>query len=209
MKNIPSEGFPSELIRQVGAIPSSYLEYYYFRKAKLKHLLEAGQTRGEQCVAIEEALLKLYADAALHVKPALLDQRGGAHYSEVAVSLVDAIHNDKNEVHVVNTLNGGALPFMAAEDAVEVGAVIGKQGAEPLPVASDFHNRHVIDYMRMIKAYERETVEAALHGDVDAALRALLMNPLAGDYHAARACFAELLEAHRAYLPQFGAAGVD
>jgi len=202
MKNIPSSGFSKELIQMVGAIPSSYLEYYYFKNKKLDLLRSSELSRGEKCVQIEEELLQIYSDAALHTKPELLSSRGGANYSEVAISLVDAIYNDKQEVHVVNVLNRGALDFMEDTDAVEVRAVIGRDGAKPIKVEG-FENRHIIDYMRMVKAYERETVAAAVTGSEDAAMRALLMNPLVGDYDAAHACFQELKEAHKAYLPQF------
>jgi len=202
MKNIPSSGFSKELIRMVGAIPSSYLEYYYFKDKKLTLLKESEMTRGEKCMEIEEELLNIYMDAELHTKPELLSTRGGANYSEVAISLVDAIYNDKQEIHVVNLLNNGALDFMEDTDAVEVCAVVGKNGAVPLQV-SGYHNQHIIDYMRMVKAYERETVAAAVHGDEDAAMRALLMNPLVGDYHVASQCFAELKAAHKDFLPQF------
>ncbi|WP_276355292.1 6-phospho-beta-glucosidase [Cohnella caldifontis] len=202
MKNIPSSGFSKEVVRMAGAIPSSYLEYYYFHEKKLKLLQESEMSRGEKCMQIEEDLLQIYSDSELHTKPELLSSRGGANYSEVAISLVDAIYNDKQEFHVVNLLNQGALPFMEDRDAVEVGAVIGKDGAKPVQIR-DFDNRHIIDYMRMVKAYERETVAAAVTGSEDAAMRALLMNPLVGDYDAARACFDELKEAHKEYLPQF------
>ncbi|WP_334071461.1 MULTISPECIES: 6-phospho-beta-glucosidase [Paenibacillus] len=202
MKNIPSSGFSKELIQMVGAIPSSYLEYYYFKNKKLDLLRSSELSRGEKCVQIEEDLLQIYSDANLHTKPELLSSRGGANYSEVAISLVDAIYNDKQEVHVVNLLNRGALEFMDDTDAVEVRAVIGRDGAKPIKVEG-FANRHIIDYMRMVKAYERETVTAAVTGSEDAAMRALLMNPLVGDYDAAYACFQELKEAHKVYLPQF------
>jgi 6-phospho-beta-glucosidase len=202
MRNIPSSGFSKELIRTVGAIPSSYLEYYYFKEKKLKILQESELSRGEKCMQIEEELLRLYSDAELRAKPELLASRGGANYSEVAISLVDAIYNDKQEIHVVNLLNRGALDFMEDSDAIEIGAVIGRDGAKPVGLPG-FRNRHIIDYMRMVKAYERETVAAAVTGSEEAALRALMMNPLVGDYDAAFACFHELKEAHRVYLPQF------
>ncbi len=202
MKNIPASGFSKEFIKLIGAIPSSYMEYYYYRDKKLKLLKEAEQTRGEKCEAIEEELLGIYSNSELHTKPELLSSRGGANYSEVAVSLVDAIYNDKREKHVVNVLNNGALSFMEDTDSIEINAVIGKDGAKPVKI-SNFGNSHIIDYMRMVKAYERNTVVAAVNGDEDAAMRALLMNPLVGDYHLARECFDELKEAHRQYLPQF------
>ncbi|RJE86082.1 6-phospho-beta-glucosidase [Paenibacillus sp. 1011MAR3C5] len=202
MKNIPSTGFSKELVQLVGAIPSSYLEYYYFKDKKLKLLKDAELSRGEKCMQIEEELLDIYSNAELHSKPELLSSRGGANYSEVAISLVDAIFNDKQEKHVVNLLNHGALPFMEDNDAIEVTAVIGKDGAKPIAV-SEFDNQHIIDYMRMVKAYERETVAAAVEGSEAAAMRALMMNPLVGDYQTAHDCFQELKEAHKDYLPQF------
>ena len=60
----------------MGAIPSSYLEYYYYRDAKLEHALKQEKSRGEVCLEIEEELLKIYEDSKLHTKPALLSKRG-------------------------------------------------------------------------------------------------------------------------------------
>ena len=61
-------------------------------------------------------------------KPEQLSKRGGARYSEVAGNLVNAIYNDLQEVHVVNVLNNGALDFLEDNDAIEIQAVIGKDG---------------------------------------------------------------------------------
>ena len=202
MKNIPAGGFSAELLKTVGAIPSSYLEYYYFKEKKLKLLKESELTRGEICMKIEEELLRIYSNSALHTKPEQLDSRGGANYSESAVSLVDAIHNDRQEIHTVNVLNGSSLDFMEPGDSVEINAVVGRDGVHPVKIMN-FTNRHIIDYMRMLKAYERETVAAAVYGDEDAAMRALMMNPLVGDYHLAKECFREMKEVHRDFLPQF------
>lgn len=202
MKNIPATGFTPETVEAVGAIPSSYLEYYYYRDEKLKKVKEAAQTRGEICVGIEEELLGMYRNPGLREKPELLSKRGGARYSEAAISLVDAIHNDRNETHVVNLLNQGALDFLPDDDSIEIGAVIGRGPAKPLKIPS-FSNSHIIEYIRMIKAYERHTVLAALTGDEREAMRAFAMNPLIGDLKKARACFEEMKEAHRSFLPQF------
>lgn len=201
MKNIPASGFTPELIKAVGAIPSSYLEYYYYRDAKLEHALKQEKSRGEVCVDIENDLLQIYADSELHVKPALLSKRGGSRYSEAAINLVDSIYNDKRDVQVVNVLNNGAIDFMRDDDAIEISAIIGKDGATP--IKANFKNEHIKEYMLLIKAYERHAVEAALTGDDDAAMRALMINPLVLDFKKAYPCYLELKEAHREYLPQF------
>ena len=201
MKNIPTLGFSKEEIKTVGAIPTCYLEYYYHRDDKLKHCLENEKCRGETCLEIEENLLEIYSNAELHVKPELLSKRGGSRYSEAAINLVDAIYNDKQEVHVVNILNKGAIPFMDDNDAVEVNAIIGKNGATP--IMTNYQNKHIEELMKTIKAYEKHAVKAALTGNVDEALRALMINPLVFDYNKAHDCFNELAVAHKQYLPQF------
>ena len=201
MKNIPTLGFSKELIKTVGAIPTCYLEYYYHKDDKLKHCMENEKCRGETCLEIEENLLEIYSNAELHVKPELLSKRGGARYSEVAINLVNSIYNDTNDIQVVNCLNNGAIPFMADTDAVEVCARIGKDGAKV--IKTNCQNEHIKEYMLMMKAYEKHAVNAALTGDEDEAMRALLINPLVGDYKKAKPCFDELKEAHKAHLPQF------
>lgn len=201
MQNIPARGFTPELIKTVGAIPSSYLEYYYYKDSKLAKLKEAEKCRGEVCIDIEEQLLQIYADSELHVKPELLSKRGGARYSEVALNLVDSIYNDKRNVQVVNILNKGTLDFMADDDVVEIPAVIGKNGPEPVKINVD--NDHIKELMHLIKSYEKHAVRAAINGDEDEAMLALMINPLVADYNKAYSCFQELKTAHKRYLPQF------
>ena len=201
MKNIPASGFTPEQIQAIGAIPSSYLEYYYFPAQKLEKLLHTPKSRGEVCIELEEELLALYSQQELHEKPAQLSKRGGARYSEVAINLINAIYNDLQEVHVVNVLNNGALDFLADDDVVEISAIIGKDGAKP--IKAHITNQHVIEYIQMIKAYERHVVKAALTGDKAEAMRAALMNPLTSDMQNFSACFDEMVQAHKQYLPQF------
>ena len=201
MKNIPAFSFSHDLIKTVGAIPTSYLIYYYFKDAQLEKAKTAEKCRGETCMDIEEELLDIYSNSELHVKPELLSKRGGARYSEVAINLVNSIYNDTNDIQVVNCLNNGAIPFMADNDAVEVCARIGKDGAKV--IKTNCQNEHIKEYMLMMKAYEKHAVKAALTGDEDEAMRALLINPLVGDYKKAKPCFDELKEAHKAHLPQF------
>jgi 6-phospho-beta-glucosidase len=153
-------------------------------------------------MAIEEELLEIYQNSELHVKPEQLSKRGGARYSEVAINLVNSIWNDSGDVQVVNVLNKGAIPFLKDTDAVEVCAKIGKNGATPIPVTGVITD-HMKEYISQVKAYERHAVKAAIYGDKNEAMRALVINPLVGDLKTASACFDEMLEAHKDYLPQF------
>ena len=201
MQNIPQTSFSHDLIKSIGAIPTSYLIYYYFRDAQLKKAKEAEKCRGELCMEIEEQLLEIYSNSEVNTKPELLSKRGGARYSEVAINLIDSIYNDTNDIQVVNVLNNGAIPFMADNDAVEVCARIGRDGAKV--IKTNCNNEHIKDYMLMMKAYEKHAVNAALTGNEDEAIRALLINPLVGDYNKLKPAYDELKEAHKAFLPQF------
>ncbi|MDR1629559.1 MAG: 6-phospho-beta-glucosidase [Oscillospiraceae bacterium] len=202
MKNIHDDGFAMECLRAVKGYPCSYLQYYYDRDKKLAYLKEQDESRAQVCMEIEEDLLKLYADENLVEKPALLDLRGGHKYSLAAVSLINAIANDLNEVHVVNIKNNGALDFMRDDDIVEIAAAIGKDGA--VPVKKEYKaNRHIIGLMRIVKEYEKFTVIAGMEGDDDAAMNALMLHPLVGDFESGFKCYNKMKEAHAAHLPQF------
>ena len=121
MANIHDDGFDISCLKAARGIPSSYLQYYYNRAAKLEYLKDSEQSRAEVCMEIEEELLKMYADPDLKEKPALLDLRGGHKYSLAAVSLIDSIANDTNDIHVVNIKNNGTLHFMEDDDVVNRG----------------------------------------------------------------------------------------
>ena len=87
-----------------------------------------GTPRAEVVAGIERELLELYRDPALVSKPALLEQRGGAFYSEAATALVGSLFADAGDVQVVDVRNGGTLAGLADDDVVEVPARIGAAG---------------------------------------------------------------------------------
>ncbi len=202
MENIKDDGFSMDCLNAIKSIPSSYLQYYYGREAKLEHLRTEEKSRAQVCMEIEEQLLELYSDESITEKPALLDKRGGHKYSLAAVSLIDAIANDKNTLNVVNIKNGNTLPFMDANDVVEIAAVVGKNGAVPIKV-ENIDNRHIIGLMRVVKEYEKYAMKAGISGSDKDAMNALLIHPLVGDWDKASKCFEEMKQAHKAYLPQF------
>lgn len=208
MKNINASGFSRECLKMTGGIPCCYLEYFYNRTQKLAEQKAAKKCRGEVCMEIEEELLRIYADNDLHVKPKQLGERGGSKYSLAAVSLIDAIANDKKEMHIVGVKNGQTLPFLQADDVIEVACIVGADGVKPILV-KDFQNEHIIEMMRTIKAYERHTVKAAVSGSEEEAMHALVIHPLVGDFNVANACFQEMKLAHAKYLPTFFEKGQD
>jgi len=197
----PEEDFPVALVRALGAIPSYYLRYYYFTDQALEHERSGAKTRAEEVMEIEAGLLELYRDPALDEKPKLLEERGGAFYSEAAAQLVAALHAGTGDVQVVNLRNGGAIPNLADDDVVEIPARIERDGARPLPLAP--LPPEMLGLVQHAKAYERLTIAAAVGGDRTLALKALLTNPVGPDADQAPGLLDALLEANRAHLPRF------
>lgn len=195
------EGISAEMLEILGMIPCSYLDYFYNHPNILKKQKKALRTRGEEVTEIEAQLLEMYQDPALKEKPKLLEKRGGAYYSKAAVSLISAIYNDKQEIHIVNTQNKGAIADLPDNVVVEIATRVGALGVQPMkttvvPTA-------VRGLVETVKAYEVLTAQAALEGDRKLALQALWTHPLVPSYESARGLLDALLQAHRNYLPQF------
>lgn len=194
-------GIPVELIRSLGAIPSSYLRYYYCFNDVLREQQNGGQFRAEEVIDLENRLLEMYRDPELDRKPALLENRGGAFYSEAAAQLMASLHDGRGDVQVVDTRNDGAIPGLPADAVVEVPARIERDGPHPLPSAElDPDMRALVQHA---KGYEQLAVQAAMTGDRQVALRALLANPLVGRYDIAAPLLDELLAVNSRYLPRF------
>src|SRR5438445_2157300 len=193
-------GFPIELIRTLGALPSYYLHYYYLTDEVLAGQRD-GKTRAREVIDIEEQLLEMYRDPALTEKPKLLERRGGAFYSEAAAQLIASLNDGAGDVQVVDIRNFGALPDLPDAAVVEIPARIDRDGAHPLPLAPLAPEMRGL--VEQVKAYEQLTIEAARSGDQATALRALMANPLVAQWAIAEPLLEALLEANVGYLPRF------
>jgi 6-phospho-beta-glucosidase len=168
---------PLRLLEELAVAPSSYLQYFYRHDAILAEQLD-GVPRAARVADIERELLQLYRDPALTEKPALLEQRGGAYYSEAATGLVTSLATDDGVVHEVDIRNGGTLAGLADDDVVEVPARVGAAGPVPLPqppLAPE-----LLGLAQHVAAYERLTARAAVTRDPLDARKALLAHPLVG-----------------------------
>lgn len=205
VKNIQKDAEMDAVAKELGCLLSPYMQYFYTEKEALQHeKMEAiglTGTRAAQVKEVEKNLFECYKDINLREKPAALAKRGGARYSMAAICLIDSIYNDTNDVQVVDVFNNGIIPQLPDDVVIEVNCRIGRNGAAPL--ASDVP-ASVLGLIGQVKAYEEEyTIEAAITGDRNKALIALLNNPLIHDVRDAKGILNELLEAHRAYLPAF------
>ena len=120
------------------------------------------------------------------------------------VQLIEALVEDRNEVHVVNLPNRGAIENLPYDAIVEVSSLVGGYGIRPVHVGP--LPEPVAAMLRQHITAQELTVQAALSGDRHVALQAFLQDPqiaarLAPEETAA--LLDELLEAHADYLPQF------
>jgi 6-phospho-beta-glucosidase len=170
---------PRRLLDELGVVPSYYLRYFYAHDEVLREQL-AGVPRAQTVAEIERELLELYRDPDLVEKPALLEQRGGAFYSEAALGLVASLVSNDGAVHEVDVRNNGTLAGLADDDVVEVPARVTSEGAEPLeqpPLSPE-----LLGLTQHVAAYERLALQAALSRDPLDVKKALLTHPLVGQY---------------------------
>jgi 6-phospho-beta-glucosidase len=127
--------------------------------------------------------------------------RGGAYYSTLATHLIDSHYNDLGCVEVVNVRNNGAVSAWPADWVLEMPCRIDRLGIHPLPAAP--LPPACFGLVAQVKAYELLTVEAAVHGDRNAAYQALLVHPLGPPADGIQEVLEDMLETHRDYLPHF------
>lgn len=188
-----------DAMKSLGTFCNYYLQYFYSTDTVLETIKGKERTRGESVVEVENALFEKYKDPALIEKPEELSKRGGAHYSTAAFQLVDSIENDMQRWQVVCCRNNGAVPTLDDDVSVEIPAIVGKDGPKPIPQPAPAPE--IRGLMQLIKAYESLTVEAAVKGDRNKALQALLLHPLAPPNVAqCQALLDDLLEVNRPHL---------
>jgi len=192
---------PAEVMERLGVICNYYLHYYYRTQSVLREQAKNEPSRAEQVMDIEKELLAQYADPAVDAMPPELMKRGGAYYSTVAVQLIEAIALDLGQVHIANTRQGDAVPNIPPDWVMELPCTIDKDGVhplptEPLPLFAD-------GLLRAVKSYELLTAQAAVTGDREAALQALVVHPLGPDVDQALDVLEDMLNTHRTHLPNF------
>ena len=122
--------------------------------------------------------------------------------SEGVVEIIEAItFNDNWYHHQVNVPNHGCMPNLPDDAIVEVPGIvtgIGIRGLNMPPLPAP-----IAELCRRELAYSSAVIDACYTGDKDAALRALLLDPMINDIDTARAILNDFLTEFAEYLPQF------
>lgn len=211
--------FGGPWLRSLGMIPNEYLYYFYYAS----DTIEAIRERPRGAFLLEQQAAFYEADgegpaAALAAWQATRHERertymaeareaagveGGHHQPEAgggyegeAMAVLGAITANARAVLILNVANRAALPFLDARAVVEVPTVVGSAGVSP--VATGETPDHAQALITAVKAVERTTIDAALTGSTELAVKALALHPLVPSVTKAREIFA----GYRAELPE-------
>jgi 6-phospho-beta-glucosidase len=128
-------------------------------------------------------------------------KRGGAYYSTVATELINSHYNDLGETHIVNVNHHGTIRGWEQDWVVEMPCRVERSGIHPIP--TEPLPLYCFVLLEQVKLYELVTIEAAVHGDYQAARRSLLTHPLGPEDEQVEEVLNDLLETNRAYLKNF------
>lgn len=128
----------------------------------------------------------------------LLARRTG----EIAVPIITGVLGNTHQYELaVNVPNHGFIPNLPDWAIVEVPAIIDATGVHGVPVGP--LPEPIAAMCRAQIAIIDRVVEVGVHGDRNAALQALLLDPTVSSISQAEAILDELLDVHKDLLPQF------
>ena len=191
-----------ELACTMGALPNHYFQYYYFKDEILAELRQKPTTRAQDIMAHTDDYWAHYREQAARDVPELdpARSRGGIHELELAIDVMDALYNDRQEVLYVNVPNNGSIADFPDDLVVETVGYVDRNGITPL--VQGHLPRHLVGLVQMLAEYQALAAEAAWSGTRIDAIRALASHPLVFSLHTAEAIYDEMAAAHRRYLPE-------
>jgi 6-phospho-beta-glucosidase len=89
---------------------------------------------------------------------------------------------------------------MAGDDVVEVTCYVGNGVIRPMAMGTV--PEHELGLMKMVKAYERLTIQAAVERSYPLAVKALALHPLVPTYETAKAILDDYIIQHGEYFPR-------
>lgn len=118
----------------------------------------------------------------------------GMGYAGVMLDCIEGMQSESGRTLVLSVLNQGSIPFLQDDDVVEVTCNVSSRGIEPVKQAEIPEMCEL--YIRLIKRYERLTVDAVREGSEEKAIDALMLHPLINSYSLAKKLIADYNEAY-------------
>ncbi|MBN1316915.1 MAG: hypothetical protein JXA42_15655 [Anaerolineales bacterium] len=122
-------------------------------------------------------------------------------HGDLAIDVIVAIATNARREFIVNIPNRGAIANLPYESIVEIPVLIDKEGAHPFCLGN--YPRELLGLIQAQILHQELVVDAALSGDREKALIALLANPLVRTVERAKQALNAMFEAQGDLLPQF------
>ena len=212
--------FKAEWLQTLGAVPNEYLHYYYYQREALAAETAAETTRGVYLQRQQAGFYTVAADLPPDEAHSLWERTradreatymatnreaagsferdeadlvsGG--YDQVALAIMHAIAHDDAAELILNVANRGLLAELDETAVVEVPCRVDAAGVHPLPAAP--LPGYARGLVTQVKHVERCTIQAALSGSREAALRALAAHPLTDSVAVAADVLTDLEQTH-------------
>ncbi|NIZ90003.1 6-phospho-beta-glucosidase [Kineococcus rubinsiae] len=220
--------FGRDWLRTLGSVPNEYLYYYYANREAVRAITASPQTRGEfllatqgefyerlrtagegaadlwrETVTARSASYMAEAKGGEQGRPAHVDQPeldpSQQGYAGVALAVMAAVSRDERATRILNVRNGGTIAGLPDDAVVEVPTTVDANGVHPLSTAAP--DLHQLGLMQQVKAVERHTIAAAVHGDRSEALKAFALHPLVDSVQVGR----QLLDGYVERIPEVAA----
>ncbi len=130
-----------------------------------------------------------------------LDVKGRLSGERVMHIISGIVSNSNHLEYQVNLPNEGQVNNLVEGAIVESPAVIDSSGVSPIHVGALSDGLAALCNIQIL--VQELAVEAAVNGDLELALQAMLADPVVHDLEAAKVAFDELMGAHADLLPQF------
>jgi 6-phospho-beta-glucosidase len=224
--------FTRHLFRSLKMIPNEYNYYFYSAKKSVNMILRSENNRGGQIAALnheffedlrklqddEVALSKRYqtyqlerwktymkAETGSEIKeldasPEDIKMMAEEGYAGVALDLIEGLRGNRSQILILNTLNNGAIEGMPSDASVEVPVYVTAGLLRPMSVGPIPDEN--LGLMKIVKSYERLTIEAAVAGSYEKALHALTIHPLVADEELAEKILNGYIQAHGNNFPK-------
>jgi 6-phospho-beta-glucosidase len=183
----------------------------YTWQQQVREYRQKGKIRAHEVLEIEKTMLEVMArSSSLEELIRSNPGRGGSRveqsrmfgpsgYTPGVLTTIDSLENDGNTLMALNVRNNGAISDLPDDVSVETSVLVRRDTIWPLAVGH--LPPEIGGTIQIHKAYETLTIEAALTGSYEAALKALTIHPMVGNYDIARELLDKYLVAHRDFLP--------
>jgi len=212
--------FPAQFIQKLGLLPTEYLYFYYFPDIAFENLQRSRKSRGQAIATMNATLFERLAKSSdrdlVEIYENYLRERNASYFSieatagaarkenqqlysefsgyeRIALLVLQALHSKEPKLVPLTVRNGGALPDLESNDAVELPCLVSANGIDVPPVGPV--PEAVRPLLLQVKEYERLTVQASVEHSPEAALAALIKNPLVARPETARDVLSEYIDA--------------